>query len=72
MAKSATKSTAAPKRKVATKPAPTARAKRAVPKRAAASSPRKAPALKTKVTTQRFTASRLNEKDFTPTRWNCN
>jgi len=62
MAKSATESKAAPKRKAASDT--TARAKRAAPKRAAARPARKAPALKTKATAQRFTASHLNEKDF--------
>jgi uncharacterized cupin superfamily protein len=64
MAKSATKSNAAPKRNAATKTTATARAKRAAPKRAAGKPARKAPALKTKATAQRFTASHLNEKNF--------
>jgi hypothetical protein len=61
MAKSATKSKAAPKRTGATKSATAARAKRAAPKRTAAS---KAVALKTKTLPQRFTVSHLNEKTF--------
>ena len=74
MAKSATKSKAAPKRKAATKTTATAGAKRAAPKRPAAKPARKAPAPKTaaskakaparKATAQRFTVSHLNEKDF--------
>ncbi len=64
MAKSATKSKAAPKRKAAGKTTTAKRAKRSAPKRAAARPARKARALKTKTTAQRFTASHLNEKDF--------
>jgi hypothetical protein len=64
MAKSATKSKSAPKRKAAGKTAATTRAKRATPKRAAATAARKTPVLKTKTGTQRFAASHLNEKDF--------
>ena len=72
MAKSATKSKAAPKRETAT--AATASARRVTPERSAGKSarenaPPKAAAASGKVaarkaTTQRFTVSHLNEKDF--------
>ena len=64
MAKNATKSKASPKRKAADATTATVRTKRTTPKRAAARPARQAPALKTKTTAQRFTASHLTEKAF--------
>jgi hypothetical protein len=64
MAKSATKSKTAPTRNAADTTIATARAKRTATQRAAARPARKAPALKTHATAQRFTVSHLNEKAF--------
>lgn len=64
MAKSATKSNVAPKRKATTKAPTTARVKRATPTLAAVSPVRTGSALKTKVTAQRFAVNHLNERDF--------
>jgi uncharacterized RmlC-like cupin family protein len=60
MAKTATRSKAAPRRAAAAKTA----GKRAAPKRAAAKSPAKSRRLKTKAPRQRFTVSHPNEEDF--------
>jgi hypothetical protein len=64
MAKSATKSKTAPMHKAADTTTATARAKRTAPQRGAARPARKASALKTQATAQRFTVSHLNEKAF--------
>ncbi len=64
MAKSATKTKAAPERQAPDTTTATARAKRTTPKRAAARPAGKAPVLKTKTAAQRFTANHLNEKAF--------
>jgi hypothetical protein len=64
MAKSATKSKTAPMRNAADTTIAAARAKRTATQRAAARPARKAPALKTQATAQRFTVSHLNEKAF--------